>query len=295
MSEARDITAALGGRWYGSYGTAACPVCQPERRKDQTALTLNDRQGRLVLHCKKSNCRFTEVLRAAGVPGKRCPKDGSPHSSARVGDITTTSGYAKQLWQASGPITGTPAETYLREVRKIEGTLPPTLRYNARTWHGPSRRNLPALIALIEAGAGFAVLRTYLAPDGSGKAELPEREQKMMLGKAAGGHVSLKSGSGSLVVAEGIETALSLPGLLDIADATLWAALTAANLRALSLPAVPGHLMVATDGDEPGRAAGDALFTRAVRLGWSVEMSPAPAGRDWNDVLIERKGARHGF
>ncbi|MFC0339564.1 DUF7146 domain-containing protein [Paracoccus niistensis] len=294
MSEARDITAALGGCWYGSFGTAACPVCQPERRKDQTALTLSDRQGRLMLHCKKSDCRFTEVLRAAGIARKRRREDGSPRSSAGAADTARTSGYAKQLWQASAPITGTPAETYLREVRKIEGTLPPTLRYNARTWHSPSRRNLPVLIALIEAGPGFAVLRTYLRPDGSGRADLPEREQKMMLGGTRGGHVTLQAGPGPMVVAEGIETALSLPGLLDIGSATLWAALTAPNLGALSLPEVPGHLVVATDGDEAGRRAGEALRVRAVRLGWSVEMNPAPEGRDWNDVLIERKGARHG-
>ena len=144
-----------------------------------------------------------------------------------------TSGYAKQLWQASGRITGTPAETYLREVRKIEDILPPTLCYNPCTWHGPSRRDLPALTVRIDGGAGFAVLRTYLAPDGPGKADLPHHKQKMMLGKAADGHLSLQSRPGPLVAAEGIETALSLPGLLDIiADATLWAALTAANLRA---------------------------------------------------------------
>lgn len=292
MSEAQDITAALGGCWYGSFGTAACPVCQPERRRDQTALTLKDGHRGLVLHCKKSECSFTEVLRAAGVAGKRRREDESPRSSARAGNSATTSGYAEKLWQESAPIGGTPAEVYLREVRKIEGTVPATLRYNPRTWHGPTRRNLPALIARIEGCAGFAVQRTYLRPDGSGKADLPE--QKMMLGKAAGGHVSLQSGPDALVIAEGIETALSLPSLFDIGSATLWAALTAANLRAFSLPAVPGHLVVATDGDEAGRRAGDALLTRAVRLGWSVEMKPAPDGRDWNDVLIEQAGERHG-
>ena len=40
MTDPRTITSALGGHWYGSYGTAPCPVCQPERRRDQAALTL---------------------------------------------------------------------------------------------------------------------------------------------------------------------------------------------------------------------------------------------------------------
>ena len=40
--DARALTLALSGTWRGSYGTAACPVCQLERRPDQTALTLAD-------------------------------------------------------------------------------------------------------------------------------------------------------------------------------------------------------------------------------------------------------------
>lgn len=295
VSEAKDITAALGGRWYGTYGAAACPVCQPERRKDQTALTLSDRHRRLMLHCKKFGCNFTDMLRAAGVAGKRRQQDLPTRSPDRAPREVTTSRHAEKLWQESGPIGGTPAEVYLRRTRMIEGTLPATLRYNPRTWHGPSRQNLPALITRIDDGTTFAVSRTYLRLDGSGKADLPEAEQKMMLGAAAGGHVTLQTGPGVLVIAEGVETALSLPGLLDIGSATLWAALTAANLRALSLPAAPSHLVVATDGDAPGRAAGATLVTRAVRLGWSVEVSPAPEGCDWNNVLSEQAGARHGF
>ncbi len=39
MTDARALTQALGGRWHGHYGAAPCPVCQPERRKGQNALT----------------------------------------------------------------------------------------------------------------------------------------------------------------------------------------------------------------------------------------------------------------
>ena len=40
MTEARTLTSALNGRWQARYGTAACPICQPEHRRDQNALTL---------------------------------------------------------------------------------------------------------------------------------------------------------------------------------------------------------------------------------------------------------------
>lgn len=41
MTGARELTLALGGHWHGRYGAAPCPVCQPDRRRDQNALTLD--------------------------------------------------------------------------------------------------------------------------------------------------------------------------------------------------------------------------------------------------------------
>lgn len=33
-----QFTMNLGGKWYGSYSVAPCPVCQPQKRQDQNAL-----------------------------------------------------------------------------------------------------------------------------------------------------------------------------------------------------------------------------------------------------------------
>lgn len=295
MSEAREITNALGGHWHGQYGTASCPVCQVEHRKDQTSLTLSDGRHGLLLHCKKSGCRFVDVLRAAGVSGKHRNDDQPRPAADRAAKSATTSVHAEKLWQASVPILGTPAEVYLRRFRKIDAPLLATLRYNPCTWHGPSRKKLPALIALVDDSGVFAVSRTYLRPDGYGKADLPEQAQKMLLGRAAGGHVTLQAGSRTLVVAEGVETALSLPILFDIGSAMLWSALTAANMRTLQLPPTPGHLVVASDGDRAGRSAAEVLTKKAAFLGWRVEIKAAPDGQDWNDVLIARAGGHHGL
>ena len=69
------------------------------------------------------------------------------------------------------------------------------------------------MIARVDGLPRLAVHRTYLRPDGSGKAEV--HPAKAMLGAALGGAVRVADGHGPLVVAEGIETALSLPsGLL---------------------------------------------------------------------------------
>ena len=58
-------------------------------------------------------------------------------------------------------------------------------------------------MALVEGCDRLAVHRTYLRPDGTGKAEV--EPQKAMLGATAGGAVTLQEGAGRLVVAEGIE------------------------------------------------------------------------------------------
>lgn len=295
MSEARELTAALGGRWTGRYGIAPCPICQTERRSDQTALTLSDGSRGLLLDCKKSRCGFSDILRAAGVPRRRNMNAHSPRAHSDGVADARKSASAKQLWDASTPICGTPAEKYLRDARKIEGNLPATLRFASRTWNGPARQALPAIVARIDGTDGFAVSRTYLRCDGSAKAEIPEQYQRLMLGRVRGGHVALKAGSGTLILAEGIETALSLPVVLNAPDATVWAALTATNMRSLSLPERPERLIIAADGDVAGRKASEALARRASSLGWFVHVRTAPEGQDWNDVLKARVGAQdHG-
>ena len=113
-----------------------------------------------------------------------------------------------------------------------------------------------------------------------------------MPGACAGGAVPLAQGAGPLVVAEGIETALSLAcGLLD-GPATIWAALSAPGLRALHLPPQSGEILIAQDNDPAGIAAGQVLAGRAFALGWKVATLTPPEGfKDWNDVLRGGAGA----
>ena len=174
------------------------------------------------------------------------------------------------------------AEAYLCG-RGIECDLPPTLRFHPACWHGATARRYPALVAMVEGGDDFAVHRTYLRSDGSGKADIDPA--KAMLGATAGGAVRLTEAQGRLVVAEGIETALSLASGLLRGPAMVWAALSTSGLRGLALPEIPARLIIAPDGDEPGCNAANALAERAQALGWTVSLLTAPEGRDWNDVL----------
>ena len=294
MTDARTLTLDLRGKWHGRYGAAPCPVCQPDGRKGQNALTVADgTSGRLVLDCKKSGCAFLDILAAAGLRSGdyRAPDVATlaQREAERRAEAAKRAAQARALWLESGPIAGTLAERYLRG-QGITCPLPTVLRFHAACWHGPTARRYPTMIAAVQ-GAGLpAVHRTYLRANGLGKAGL-DGGDKLMLGGTQGGAVRLADGLGRLVVGEGIESALSLAsGLLD-GPAAVWAALSTSGLRGLHLPAEPGRLTIATDGDTPGRQAAHALAERANALGWTVGFLDPGDNRDFNDILTGKADA----
>jgi hypothetical protein len=67
MIAAQTLCTLLGGHWYGHYGAAPCPVCQPERRKGQNALTISDGFSSLLANCKKAGCSFQQIAAASGL------------------------------------------------------------------------------------------------------------------------------------------------------------------------------------------------------------------------------------
>ncbi|WP_374384221.1 DUF7146 domain-containing protein [Paracoccus yeei] len=251
--------------------------------------------GRLLLHCH-AGCDYPSImdaLRGLGlVEGKGTYSPPSPAEmdafrEAERQEAEKRERQALFLWREAQPIAGTIAETYLRG-RGITCDLPDTLRFHPASWHSSAQR-LPAMAALIGGLPRLAVHRTYLRPDGSGKAEVTPA--KAMLGAALGGAVRLTGTQGPLVVAEGIETALSLASGLLGRPATIWAALSASGIAGLRLPeANPHRLTIASDGDKAGREAAYKLAVRASAHGWTVSLLPAPEGRDWNDIL-NKKGA----
>lgn len=287
MNGARELTLALGGRWHGCYGAAPCPVCQPDQRRDQNALTLSDGRSGLLLHCKRTACRFCDILAAAGVRAgdysAPVPAAFAKRAAGAKVQAARRAEAARRLWSGSQPINGTLAEAYLRG-RGISCPLPDQLRFHPQCWHGPSASRWPAMVALVEGGEGFAVHRTYLRPDGGGKAGLLGGD-KLMLGATAGGAVRLSGGASRLGVAEGIESALSLLCGLLAGPAQVWAALSTSGMRSLRLPEQIGQLVIAGDGDQPGREAAHVLADRAHALGWQVSLIDPGEGADCNDIL----------
>lgn len=286
--DARAVTLRLKGRWHGRYGSAPCPCCQAGR-KDQNALTVGrSSSGRLLAHCKRSNCSFTAILAAAGLSRENFNPD--PQAALRYerearAEALARSIQAVRIWSETQPIMGTAAEVYLRN-RGLTVPRGADLRFHPRCYHGPSGSFHPALVAAV-VGGDPAIHRTFLKPDGSGKAEI--ESPKMMLGATAGGAVRLLDcDPGMLFVAEGVESALSIPSMWTdhhFGWASVWATLSAAGMRSLRLPDTVGALIIFADGDTAGRSGAAALAERACALGWQVRIVDPGDGRDANDML----------
>lgn len=294
MTEAERLTRALQGHWSGSSGSVCCPA--HEDRSPSLSLGVGV-DGRLLVHCH-AGCAYEDVIRALKARGLVAHQirtasanqtEIEANRKTKLAHEKTRARQARALWDRAQPISNTLGERYLR-IRGITCTLPDTIRYVERCWHKSAQR-LPAIVARVDGVEHFAVHRTYLRSDGRTKAEV--EAPKAMLGSVRQGAVRLSPPSrySSLVMAEGIETALSLPSGLLSRPSEVWAALSAGGLAHVKLPARADDLIIAPDGDAPGRQAAQSLARRAHALGWRVMMLPAPEGCDWNDVLLGKAGA----
>jgi Toprim domain len=283
--DAHTLTHKLGGHWRNGHGQAPCPICQPERRCDQIALSISQQAGKLLLYCFKSHCSFVDIAQAAEMPLGGVQIDCEAHKQAERKQTeyqATQLAKARSLWDAARPIDGTKAEVYLRG-RGITCPMSSALRFTPDIHHAPSASWACAMVADVSTGG---VHRTFFDKRGNRLA----RSAKMMLGPCSGGAVRLSDAPGPLVVCEGLETGLTLMSGLLRGSATVWAALSTSGMKALQLPPEPHRLTIATDGDEPGKLAGNSLASRATALGWKVSLLSAPDGKDWADVLAAKSG-----
>ena len=193
---------------------------------------------------------------------------------------------ARRLIAMSRPIRRTLVETYLRN-RGIEAVHDgDALRYHPRCHYRPDDgspvQSWPAMIAAVtDLGGGITgAHRTWLAPDGSGKAAVgtPRRAMGSLLGHA----VRFGAAGDVLAAGEGIETMLSLR--LALPAMPMAAALSASHLAALLLPPALRRLYIARDADAAGGTALAALTGRAAAAGIEV-MALSPRLGDFNEDL----------
>lgn len=180
------------------------------------------------------------------------------------------------------PLAGTPAARYLsrRGIRKMP---PPCLqfRHNAYGRYG-------ALVAQAtgDGGAVLATQQIYLTPAGE-KAPVPvvKRTNKAVEKWAEKSAVRFP-GKPPLILAEGIETALSL---WQATGQETWTCLGISNIGSAPVPEGMA-VIVARDGDPAGSKA-DGQIKRAIeklrRRGFTVMVATPPEGQDFNDILRE--------
>lgn len=296
---AREITAALGGKWCGSYGMACCPVHADKTPSLKVSDSDNTDDGIDVVcfagcewRAVKDELRGTGLLPAfePGQSTPRPPRQQRPKNIEPDPEAIKRTEAAREIWRATQPITpDTPAWRYL-SARGTEpdqiGGIPATLRYGQGLRHSPTGLYLPALVAAVTVWPNrdvCAIHRTFLKIDGSAKA--PSSQAKMLLGPSSGGAVRLAPATDELIVCEGIETGLSV---LQITGKPTWAATSAGGLVGLQLPDLPlaEQITIAADNDMAGQQAAEKAAAKWIRDGRTVEISTPPQqGADWNDAL----------
>ncbi|WP_071799484.1 DUF7146 domain-containing protein [Natronohydrobacter thiooxidans] len=240
-----------------------------------------------IIRARTGITRFPDLLAEArahlGRPMPVLPDRPVPKKAKTPGG---TPAAAARLFAASMPVAGTLADTYLRSRGLTHGGTMSALRFHPKCWHRDEGETKsiprPALIAAVTDGAGGlqGVHRTWLAPDGQGKAAL--KAQRRAMGHLLGNAVRLTPHEDILVVGEGIETMLSLveaiPGL------PVWAALSSGHLGAVLLPEGLQRIYIAIDRDPAGQRAAERLSARALDAGVAVRVLEPRLG-DFNDDL----------
>ena len=203
------------------------------------------------------------------------PPTGSPES-------------ARRLFAMAQPMTGTVAETYLRNrgIVYLQGCK--SLRFHPRCYYRPDRYSLtetwPAMIAAVTdlENTITGAHRTWLDPSGRDKAPIDAPRRAM--GNLLGNGVRFDVAHDVLAAGEGIETVLSLRCVMPTMP--MVAALSAAHLAAILLPATLRRLYIAGDNDPAGQASAKTLAVRATAQNIDAILLRSRWG-DFNEDLQE--------
>ncbi len=289
MSGATMAVADLAGRLGLSRGSRSwrgnCPACGYARAFSVRAAS----EGAPRLFCA-NGCTFRDLRHAVGqIAGNNWTAPPRPSDAALTASRERKQGYALRLWEGSEPALGTPVATYLASRCLGEFSRSTALRFRQDCPH-PETSRLPAMMALITSpdGAPMGIHRTFLQPDGSGKANT--EPAKASLGSVWTGAIRLDPAGVELAIGEGIESAAAAGKLLDL---PAWAAISAGNMAAaMVLPADVRSVVIAVDREPMGERSAQAAAARLRSEGRTVRfLMPCMPGMDANDTLMKRTSA----
>lgn len=282
------------GRRVGGYWTAGS--VQGERGRSLVVRLAGSRAGSwrdyatgeggslIDLIAIRSGVRFAvAAARAVDWLGGGSMLAGTPVEPGPDADEERRIRLAREIWDASLSVAG-PAEAYLR--RRGLTNFPPALRFHPALELGG--RRWPALVAAVTTSDGVlcGIHRTFLRPDGT-KADI--ERPKRALGRLVVGAVHLSAAAPKLGIAEGIETALSAAQLFGL---PVWAMVGTAGILRPALPREVVEVVIFADGDRPGCDAAERAALYLRESGRSARIAWAPAGQDFNDVLLARGGGQ---
>ena len=197
---------------------------------------------------------------------------------------------AQRLFRMSQPLARTLADSYLRQRGILRASLHPALRYHPSCYYRDlltgRTSSFPALIAAVTDPGGTitGVHRTWLDPDGGGKAQVedPRRALGGLLGNAVRFAFPVHGPVPVMAAGEGLESILSLSHVMP--GMPMVSALTANHLAAFELPPGCVRLYIAADADAAGRNGIERLSRRAQARG-ILPLVLAPDLGDFNDDL----------
>jgi hypothetical protein len=196
---------------------------------------------------------------------------------------------ALKIWQQCLSADNSRGETYLK-ARGYNSIIPSNIKHHPNLYHMQIKSHYPAMVSAVNVWPEkdlIAIHRTYLNSAGNDKADI--EPNKMMLGSVKGGAVMLSPPGKKLIIAEGIETALSI--YLSTGMPT-WAALSTSGMINIIVPplCITEEIVIAADNDVAGKKAAKELAMRLYKSGYKVSISmPSEEGLDFNDLLMRAK------
>ena len=193
---------------------------------------------------------------------------------------------ARRLFAMTKPTTGTVVEAYLRNrgIAALHETG--SLRFHPRCYYRPDEYSppkfWPAMVAAITDldGRITGAHRTWLDPSGRDKA--PVASPRRAMGDLLDNAVRFGVGGEVMAAGEGIETVLSLRGILPTMP--MAATLSAAHLAAILSPDMLRRLYIVRDNDPAGDGAVTTFLERVHRAGIEA-ITLSPQLDDFNEDL----------
>lgn len=278
-TQAADLVKRLGGTWSPNGAMCRCPA--HDDRSPSLSVRVGDKA--LLFKCF-AGCDTVDVMRAIRNLDPNIQLAGpSTTSASTTVSPTWLRNRALDLWDMSRPLTGTPAEQYLR--RRSIPIFSGALRFHPRTPLGRGKLAVfrPALIAALHERSDFVALQRTFLDEHEPRRARDLANPRRMLGRPGRGAVMLAPATNRLGLAEGVETALSAMILLGI---PVWATLGNERFGHIAIPDTVTRLILLPDNDRGGRIGIAKAVDAYVIPARTIETLWPPAGfNDWNDVL----------